>query len=87
MSILEAMSIGMPIFSTNVGAINELIINNVNGILMEPEVNSIVTIIEAVLLRKYNLVQMGIESRKIFLSKFSSQQWCNEFTDLLNAIS
>ena len=54
---------------------------------MEPEVNSIVTIIEAVLLRKYNLVQMGIESRKIFLSKFSSQQWCNEFTDLLNAIS
>ncbi|HAT4180133.1 TPA: glycosyltransferase family 4 protein [Clostridium perfringens] len=35
-AILEAMSYGLPIISTNVGSIDEAVINNVNGFLFEP---------------------------------------------------
>lgn len=35
-SILEAMAYGMPIISTNVGGIPELVKNNENGLLIEP---------------------------------------------------
>lgn len=36
LSILEAMSYGMPIISSKVGGIPEIVINNRNGILIEP---------------------------------------------------
>lgn len=35
-SVLEAMSYNLPIISTNVGGIPEVLINNVNGFLLEP---------------------------------------------------
>ncbi|MGG7200403.1 glycosyltransferase family 4 protein [Clostridium butyricum] len=35
-SILEAMSYGMPVISTNVGSIEDLIINGINGFLINP---------------------------------------------------
>ena len=35
-SILEAMSYGKPIISTNVGAIHEIVKNNENGFLISP---------------------------------------------------
>lgn len=36
MSILEAMSYGLPIVSTNVGSIDEAVLNNINGFLVNP---------------------------------------------------
>lgn len=36
-SIIDALSVGLPIISTNTGGIPELISNNINGILVEPQ--------------------------------------------------
>lgn len=41
-AILEAMSYGLPIISTNVGSIEEAVVNNKNGFLIEPgDINSL----------------------------------------------
>ena len=40
-SIMEAMSVGLPIFATNVGGIPELVGNNINGNLVETNTSSI----------------------------------------------
>lgn len=86
MSILEAMSCSMPIVSTNIGAVNELVIDGVNGILMKPQVNSITSTIHSILLGKYNLDQMGLESRERFLRKFSAEQWCKAFSNVIESV-
>lgn len=45
-SVIEAMALGLPIVSTNVGGIPHLITNEINGILVEP--NSIEQFVKAI---------------------------------------
>ncbi|GLB51558.1 polysaccharide biosynthesis protein [Neptunitalea chrysea] len=66
LSILEAMSYGMPIISTNVGGISEIIHNNINGCLIEPgDFNGIQTSLNSfvespILLRSYGLKSLDL---------------------------
>lgn len=72
LSILEAMSYGIPIVATDVGSINDAVIDNRNGYLIEPGnieqlSNSILKVLD-----NNNLYKMGNESRKISKSLFNS---------------
>lgn len=71
-SILEAMSIGRPIVTTNVPGCRQLVEVNCNGYLAEPKsVESLVHAIEKIMnLSTRELVQMGIYSRKIVEEKY-----------------
>ena len=58
-SVIEAMALGLPVISTNVGGIPYLIENNVNGILVKS--NNVVGFVDAVL----SLLENPLKGKKI----------------------
>lgn len=70
-AILEAMSFGMPIISTNVGDIESAVENNVNGFIFNPGdkqkmIEAIVRISE-----KATFIKFSKKSKELFCSNFS----------------
>lgn len=81
-SILEAMSYGKPIISTNVGGIPEIVIPNRNGFLLEPgDLNSIEKTIQYCIENKEVLLEFGDESEKI-VEKHLPQKVIKELFDI-----
>lgn len=71
MSILESMSYSKPIISTNVGSIEEAVINNKNGFIILPgDKQQLASAIKMFSIHPYLLNEMGNESRRIFEEKF-----------------
>lgn len=71
-SILEALSIGMPIITTNTPGCRETIKNGMNGFLIEPKDQKSLTQAMIELLEKPNLVaSMGKVSRSLAEEKFN----------------
>lgn len=65
-SILEAMSYGLPILSTTVGGIPEIVENGVNGFLIEPgDKNALCEYLEELVLNKTKRLEMGEKSRLV----------------------
>ncbi|GAA4068729.1 glycosyltransferase family 4 protein [Amphibacillus indicireducens] len=83
-SIIEAMKHGLPIIATNVGGIPELI--DGNGILVEPDVESIKKAIEELNNNKTTLKEMSIKSRKIFEQKFTVNRMIKNYSDLIKEV-
>jgi len=72
MAILEAMSYGLPIISTNVGGIPELITNGVNGFLIEPgDCLNLVNKLNILIENKDLRIKMGEEGLKRIKEDFS----------------
>ena len=71
-TVLEAMSIGRPIITTNVPGCKETVIDNFNGYLIEPQsVRSLVDSINKVLkLDRKKLIMMAKNSRKLAEEKY-----------------
>ncbi|WP_417775726.1 glycosyltransferase family 4 protein [Stutzerimonas xanthomarina] len=73
MSILEAMSVGLPVIVTPVGGIPEVVLNEVNGFLVEP--GDAYALAEALIkvISNAELAQaMGANGRCIYQERFSS---------------
>jgi glycosyltransferase involved in cell wall biosynthesis len=82
-AILEALSYGMPIISTNVGSIDEAVYNERNGYLLQPGnieelKNKLAILINNFEIRK----KMGVESRKIAKEKFDEKEYYKELVKL-----
>ena len=82
-AILEALSYGMPIISTNVGSIDEAVYNERNGYLLQPGnieelKNKLAILINNFEIRK----KMGVESRKIAKEKFDEKEYYKELLKL-----
>tara|TARA_R110000868_G_scaffold83058_7_gene234745 strand:- start:5657 stop:6535 length:879 start_codon:yes stop_codon:yes gene_type:complete len=64
-SIIEAMALGLPIISTNVGGMSFLIDDNTNGILVEPNSEKeFVKAIETIIANPDYAIQLAINARK-----------------------
>lgn len=74
MAIIEAMSMGMPVVSTNVGGIPELV-SAENGILIEAGDRDALegAILEMLGLPEARLQEMGKASRQLYLKRFSPE--------------
>ena len=73
-SILEAMSFGLPIISTKVGGIPEMIEDSKSGFIIEP--SDLVTLEKKMIYfieNKERIKDMGNRSKEIITQKFSSQ--------------
>ncbi|MEY0174298.1 glycosyltransferase family 4 protein [Providencia rettgeri] len=71
-SIIEAMSVKLPIISTDVGGVNELVSDEVNGYLIDPKnISQLAKKIDFLILNEEKREQFGLNSRNLFLEKFN----------------
>src|SRR5690606_16534222 len=71
-SILEALSIGMPIITTNTPGCKETVTKGSNGILVEPHnLDSLIAAIRYYLENPNKIAPMGKESRKLAEGRFN----------------
>lgn len=85
LSILEALSFGLPIISTDTGGINEIVLNNINGYLVNYKndfqlMNAMIKLVGDPNLR----LQFGSESYKLYLDKFTAEVYKNNFVKCLS---
>lgn len=81
-SIIEAMRGGLPIVSTKIAGIPELI--NTNGILLDPDVNQLVEVFNNI--DQYDWSFMGEESRKRFVNEFTFDRMKMEYCNMLDLL-
>lgn len=87
MSIAEAISVGLPVLSNNVGGIPEIIENNINGYLFEVGDNfsynrEINELVDNLKLR----IKMSENAKEIFLRKFSNENSLNQLDQLYTKV-
>jgi glycosyltransferase involved in cell wall biosynthesis len=81
MAIIEAMRSSLPIISTRVGGIPEMIEHGYNGILIEPNAEALYHVLKDI--NKYDWLLMGANSRKVFDEKFSGSRMVKEYASIL----
>jgi glycosyltransferase involved in cell wall biosynthesis len=70
-SILEALSVGLPIITTNTPGCKETVLENKNGILINPQdLDALVAAMEFFITNKSKIKEMGINSRKYAEERF-----------------
>ncbi|MGF1555118.1 glycosyltransferase family 4 protein [Paucihalobacter sp.] len=83
-AILEAMRVGLPIVSTNVAGIPEMIKDEHNGVIIEPSVEGVLGFLNN--FNKYDWKQMGENSYKLFLEKFTTEKMMGSYATVLKAV-
>lgn len=86
--ILEAMSAGLPIISTDVGSVAETICNNENGFIVP--IGEPFAIAEKILLLYHNdelRASMACASRQIFETRFSDDIFLKNMQELFNHVA
>jgi len=74
-SIIEAMASGLPIITTRVGCIEDMVRDGINGYLVEPRNPSMLASKLESLYRQPDLrLEMGFQSRKIFEQEFTADK-------------
>lgn len=81
-SILEALRAGLPIISTRISGIPELVDDGVNGVLINPVINELVNVLNNI--ETYNWKLMGRNSRNQFLSSFTFERMKSDYLNMLN---
>ncbi len=82
MAIIEAMRAGLPIVSTPVGGIPEMIEDGYNGFLIQPSTDGIKSFLNK--LATVDWKAMGKRSRTIFETKFSVDKMIDGYAKILN---
>ncbi len=82
--LLEAMSVGLPIISTNEGAIPDIVQDGLNGFIVPKKdshalANAMGKLIQEPLLRN----EMSLKGKEYYLSKFTSQHFEKNFVDTI----
>jgi len=73
-AILEAMNFSLPIVSTNVGSIDEAVVTNVNGYLVDPgDVKKLAFSINEIVINEEKWHQFSQSSRNLCISKFDEK--------------
>lgn len=78
-SIIEAMRCGLPIISTMVAGIPELVNIGVNGYLVKPDIEELHKLFQKIAENHPDLQRMGQESRHIFEQKFMKEQMISNY--------
>ncbi len=84
-SIIEAMRAGLPIITTNRSGMPELVKNNFNGLLLEPNINQLKNVLNDI--EKYDWQNMSKNSRIRFENEFIFDRMKKEYCGMLNSIT
>lgn len=86
MGILEAMSFGIPVISTNVGSIGELVINDVNGYIVDTNSpQEIADVLEKMTSSKWE--KLSSNSRICIKQEFNSSKYFEDIIDIYKETS
>ena len=83
-SIIEAMRAGLPIISTKVSGIPELVNVGENGFLLNPDSKELTDLLKT--LPKHNWEKMGLHSRLRFEKEFTFDRMKKEFCDMFDLV-
>lgn len=87
MSVLEAMSYSLPVITTNVGGIPEVITNNENGILIEPgNIEQLYIAIKTVVTDMELRNRIGQNAHKTIEGKFNLNNFINSLDEMYKQI-
>lgn len=82
MAIIEGMRAGLPIISTPVGGIPEMLKDGYNGVMMLPSAEALYDILKHI--DHYDWLSMGKNARSLFEEKFSGQKMAESYAELLS---
>lgn len=83
MSVMEAMAHGVPVITTNVGGIPQLIEDGVNGLLMDvDDIDRLSNLLLDLSLSPRRRAELGLAGRKKIESSFSVQSSINKLLDI-----
>lgn len=85
-SLIEALSVGLPIVATNVTGNNEIVKDNYNGYLFPAgNVDMAVEKIKELMINQEKRIQFGYKSRELYLEKFRVETMINELENVYNS--
>lgn len=86
-SIIEAMAAGLPVISTDKGAIIESVINNKNGFIVEPaKAEQIAEKLKLLIENQELRVKMGAESRNLYLENFTEEKMTENLSKVFKKV-
>lgn len=86
-SIIEAMRAGMPIIASDVGGVNELVQDEVNGVLISRgNISELVDKLKYILERKELIKSMGEASRKIYEEEYTADRMNQKILSVYNEV-
>ena len=81
-AILEAMSYGMPIISTEVGDISSAVLNNENGFLIKPgDIEALAQSMKKLLISEECYTKKSLTSKQIAIQKFSDENYYSQIKE------
>lgn len=83
-SIIEAMRAGLPVISTDVSGIPELVLPEYNGFLLNPNSDELTALLNK--FPEYDWETMGKNSRKRFEEEFTFERMEREFCDMYGSL-
>lgn len=84
-AILEAMSYGLPIVSTDVGSISEAVLNNQNGFLITPgDIQGLALSIKKIVECPELWESFSKNSKRVIVSKFNEEDYFKKLINLFN---
>lgn len=84
-SIIEAMRSNLPIISTKIAGIPELVENNKNGVLIDPAEKQLIELLNNI--NSYNWDDMGKHSRKRFENEFTFDKMREAYCNMLDSLN
>ena len=83
-SIIEAMRAGLPVISTKVAGIPEIVKDGYNGLLLNPSTEELIPVLEH--LGDYDWGEMGIKSRERFQNELTFDRMMKDFCNMFDSL-
>jgi glycosyltransferase involved in cell wall biosynthesis len=84
--LIEAMACGKPVIAFNIPPMNEIIINNVTGLLVDPSIEKLALVLTFIIDNSAILKPLGEMARTIIERKYSWNNVVNEYIELYEKV-
>jgi glycosyltransferase involved in cell wall biosynthesis len=82
LSLIQAGMAGLPVITTNVGSVPEIVLDRVTGIITSLEVEDLADALEELVLNKALCAQLGSAAQKFTIANFGVQRLVNDHSEL-----
>lgn len=83
--VLQSFAYGKPVIASKIGGLQDLIVNDINGILFNyGDTKCLASTINLLMNNKSHIREMGINARKILEQKYNSERYYNDSIDVFS---